>query len=251
MLFFRYYLWIVPHLLLGTILIACLRRAFHRLLPVFFTFAAFEVFQFLVLFTVARFLTPASIKAYMWLLTVGTIIDSLLKLGVVYELANKLTSSRPVLSGISRTVFKWALAALLLTAAISAGSLHKVSRENVVNGFQTLDFASNLILAGMLVVLLMFSRALRISWRSWPTGVALGFGVSACFNLASAALRSGLGRSAFIAVDVTQMGAFHVSAIIWLIYVLLPERPPMFQGPGLRQNDIEFWDQELQRMTGS
>ena len=80
--------------------------------------------------------------------------------------------------------------------------------------------------------------------------MALGFGTSACIGLAAAAVRSGLGESAFVGVDVMQMAAFHVSVVIWIVYLFLPDRTPAFAGSGLAKSEIQFWEQELQRMTG-
>jgi len=147
-------------------------------------------------------------------------------------------------------VFTWALAGLVLLAAVASGSLRDITLQKMGNGFGILNFSSGLVEVGILVALFLFSRALRISWRNRATGVALGFGISACINLATAALRSGLGKSAFVAVDITQMAAFHVCVVVWLIYLLLPDRSRAFVGRGLGKSDIQFWDQELQRMTG-
>jgi hypothetical protein len=249
MLFLRYYLWITPHILLGVVLIASLPRRLHRQLPIFVAFVIFEILQFLVLFTASRFVRPSSIGVYLWFLTAGAMINGLLRLGVVYELTQSLILSRTALEEALRPVFTWTLAAMVVIAAVTSGSLRDVGRERLLNGFQILDFSSNLIFAGMLVVLFFFSRVLQVSWRGRATGVALGFGISACINLASAALRSGLGKTAFIAVDLTQMAAFHVSVVVWLIYLWLPDRTPALVGSGLGKSDIQFWDQELQRMT--
>src|SRR5947208_9725 len=141
MLSLRYYLWFVPHMVLGVVLIAALQRRLHKQLPFFFVFLVFEI----------------------------------------------------------------------------------------------LDFFSSLIIAGMLIFLFVFSRALHISWRNRITGVALGFGIMACVNLSTAALRSELGKSGFVAVDITQMAAFHVSVVVWLVYLLLSELMPAFAGRGLSE----------------
>jgi hypothetical protein len=110
------------------------------------------------------------------------------------------------------------------------------------------NFSSNLIEAGMVLALFIFARALRIPWHSWVAGVALGFGVSASINLASAALRAEWGVRAFIAVDLTQMASFHVCVVIWLVYLFLADRTPPFPDGELKISDLELWDQELQRM---
>jgi len=141
------------------------------------------------------------------------------------------------------------LAVLLLGAAIGSGALSGIGVQRVFNIFELVNFSSNLIEAGMVLGLFVFARALHLSWRSWIAGVALGFGVSACIDLASAACRAGLGESAFIAVDITQMAAFHVCVVIWLVALFLSDRTPSFPDAKLKPCDLELWDQELQRMV--
>lgn len=248
MLFLRYYLWIVPHLLVGFLLISALRKRLYKLLPIFFIYLVFELAQFLTLFAISR-MSSFSMVGYRWVLVAGLAIGTSLELGVIYELANDLLLPRSSLVGVLRPLLRRCGAALLLLAAILSATLREVSVERVMNIFQVLDFSSSLLLAGLLVTLFLFSRALHVSWRSWSTGVALGFGVSACIDLASAALRAEFGGNGFIAVDVTQMAAFHVCVVIWVVYLFLPQLAPQFVGRGLEKSDLEFWDQELQRMV--
>jgi hypothetical protein len=124
-----------------------------------------------------------------------------------------------------------------------------MSVQKVTNIFEMVNFSSNLIAAGMVLALFIFASTLRLSWHSWIAGVALGLGVSASIDLASAAIRAGWGKSAFIAVDITQMAAFHVCVVIWLVSLSLSDRTPSFPDGQLKISDLELWDQELQRMV--
>ena len=115
--------------------------------------------------------------------------------------------------------------------------------------FRVLDFSSNVVQSGLLVVLFLFSRVLHVSWRSCAAGIILGFGFFSSVELATSALRPEFADSGNIAIDLIQMAAYHVCVLVWLIYLFLPERSLRFIGSGLEKSDIEFWDQELQRMV--
>lgn len=248
MLFASYYLWIAPHILLGIVLICLLRRGLQRQLPIFFGYVLFELVQFIVLFTIFLH-SPFRADIYQWTLVVGEGVSSILELGVIYELANELLFSRSTSGLVLRRALQAILALLMLGAAIGSGAFSGISVQRVVNIFEAVNFSSNLIEAGMVLTLFIFARAMRISWHSWVAGIALGFGVSASIDLVSAALRAEWGKRAFIAVDLTQMAAFHVCVVIWLVYLFVADRTPPFPDGKLKVSDLELWDQELQRMV--
>src|SRR5947207_602474 len=114
MLFLRYYLWIVPHVLLGVVVIGAIRKRLYQRLPLFFAFAVFELLQFVVLFAIAELVTPSSIHVYLWSITCGALITGLLQLVVLYELVQTVIFSHTSLGKVMRPVFTWALAILLL-----------------------------------------------------------------------------------------------------------------------------------------
>jgi|SRR5579872_12644 hypothetical protein len=248
MLFAGYYLWIAPHVLLGVFLIFLVRRKLQRELPIFTCYVAFELIQFLVLFTLAL-RSPFPNGIYNWTLVFGAGIGSTLQLGVIYELASELLLSRSPLKPVLRPVLQIVLAVLLLGAAGASGAFSGISVQSATNTFQTIDFSSNLIEAGMVLALFVFARVLRVSWHSWGAGVVLGFGVAASIDLVSAALRAEWGKRVFIAADITQMAAFHVCVVIWLGSLFLVGRTPPFPDGKLKISDLELWDQELQRMV--
>jgi hypothetical protein len=248
MLFASYYLWIAPHVLLGIFLICLLLRGLQRRLPIFLGYVVFELLQFIVLFTIFLH-SPFRADIYQWTLVIGEGVGSVLELAVIYELANELLLSRSTIGLVLRRTMQAILALLLLGAAIGSGAFSGISVQKVNNIFEVVNFSSNLIEAGMVLTLFIFARALRISWHSWVAGVALGFGVSACIDLVSAALRGEWGQGASVAVDLTQMASFHLCVVIWLVYLFVADRTPPFPDGKLNISDLELWDEELQRMV--
>lgn len=248
MLFASYYLWIAPHILLGIFLICLLRRGLQRQLPFFVAYVVFQLVQFTVLFTIFLH-SPFSAGIYKWTLVAGDGIGSILELAVIYELANQLLLYRSAIGSVLRPALQAILALLLLGAAIGAGAFSGISVQRAINVFEMINFSSNLIKAGMVLALFVFARALRVSWRSWVAGVVLGFGISASIDLVSAAMRAQWRTRAFVAVDLTQMAAFHACVVIWLVSLFLADRTPPFPDGKLKISDLELWDKELQRMV--
>ena len=87
-------------------------------------------------------------------------------------------------------------------------------------------------------------------WRSLHAGIALGFGISAAGELAGAGVLSEFGKSrgGYIATDLVRMSAFHVCALVWLIYVLFPEKPKSLETSTEQLSEIELRMRELQRI---
>ncbi len=247
MLFLRYYFWIGPHILLGIVLGGLIRRNLYKQVPIFCGYAIFELVRFLLLLTIN--LSPSfSAIQYHWVLLLGLGVSTSLQFGVAYELAQILLVHF-ALASVLRYLLRWTAAGLLLTAAIASAMLFSSGATSLDTVFRTLDFSSNVILSGLLAFLLMFSRAFHISWRSFSSGIALGFGIFASVELATSALRAALGLRGNIAISIIQMAGYHACVLVWLIYLFLPERTPKFTRSGLEKSEIEFWDQELQRMV--
>ncbi|MBV9615748.1 MAG: hypothetical protein JO031_09850 [Ktedonobacteraceae bacterium] len=173
----------------------------------------------------------------------------MVQLGVLYELANELMLSRSSSANLLRSLLRWTGATLLLVAAIVSASFSQPAIMRVMKVFQTLDFSSNLIIIGLLLSLLLFSRMLHISWRSLPSGIALGFGVLASAEMAASSLLSLLGRPGYVKVDLVRMAAFHMCVLVWLFYIFFPPKAPIMRGTGLKKLELETWGQKLGRMV--
>ena len=248
MLFLRYYLWIAPNLLLALFLLLLVRQRLHLQLPSLLLYVTIQLGGFLIS-VVFKLMSPFPIHAYQWvcLIFVNGLL-ALAELWVVYQLWDKLVFSRSSLARPGRLLLSCSLAALFLAAAGLSAMLSSISIYSVANIYEILDFSSSLVLTGLLVVLSLFSGVLRLSLRNWMVGIALGFGIIASVELSSSAWRAALGEKAFIPVDIAQGLAFHFCVVVWLIYLLLPERPK-FSGSGPRAEDLERWNQQLQHIA--
>ena len=248
MLFLRWYLWIVPNILLAPCIYGLIRKRRYRELPLFVGYTAIQFIFFVVSITLDR-VSTVTLSQYRWGILILTAVSAFVELAVLYELAESLVVSRSSLSRVLRPLMRWVIAVLLLVTAASLATFNRGSMGQVMNAFQALDLPTNAIKLGLLLTLVLFARALRISWRSLPAGIALGFAISASTEIAAAPLFSELGRTHYAQIDVFRLAGFHLCVLVWLLYIFLPEKPPNFSGHRPDRTDLEAWDQELQKMV--
>lgn len=246
MIFLRYYLWVMPHILCLATLIVAWKRKLYTTVPYFLIYLGFTVFTFALMFTVASLHLRT---LYYWVLLVETVAEFILELSVFYEILNRLVFSHSSLARVFRPLPQWTLATLILLAVGLSAMLPETLRDHLIRLFSTLDFSAYLIAIGLLFGLLLFTRILGISWHSVPAGIVLGFGVSAIAEISGSMLLAKAGTSGNITSDLIRMGGFHVCAIIWLVYVLLPEKPKRLAGSGVQLAEIELRVQELRRIV--
>jgi len=253
MRFIRQYLWIAPHLLLFLTILAIFYRKRHRQHPLFLAYLAVQLAYFGSAFTedFLIFHHLASRILYLWTLIVGLGFSAVAEVAVLYELTGALIFSRLKKNSSIRTVLRWTLALLLLVGTAVAASLGYSSPERLITMFQSINVIVYVMALGLLFGIVVLTKALSIPWRSLDAGIALGFGIAAAGELAGTGVLSAIGRSksGYIAADIVRMSAFHVCALIWLIYVLLPERRPPDRPPALSVTDLENRAEELQRMV--
>lgn len=253
MLFFiRYYLWIAPNLLLLITLLWIFLRNWQRQYRVFVAYLFLQLAYFVCGFTIdslgARH--PASRATYLWILIVGVVLSALLELGVLYQLAVALIFSRLTRAKQLRAVLRWSAGILVLLGVVIAASLAWTSPEHLLNISQTVNIAAYSVAFGLLLTIVVLAKVLSIPLRSLSAGIALGFGIAAAGEMAGSGVLSELGKNknGYIAADLVRMSAFHVCALIWLIYVLVPNKQPLNDVSSISATDLESRTKELQRM---
>jgi len=251
MLLLHRYLWIAPHLLLWLCLALFLRRGHQREYPILAGYMAVGSALFLATAATNLLVTRhlISLNSFQWTAVIGTGVLSIFEVAVVYELAETLVLSRALVGPVLRRLLRWSAGSLLLVGAVGSALLAQPGFRRAIAAFQTLDFSANLMGVGLLLVLLVFARALQISWRSLPAGIALGLAVSASTEIAAAALLSSTGDSHYLGIDSMRLVGFHICVIIWLIYIMLPDdRRSVYIGKRLNISDLEIWKEQMEKM---
>lgn len=188
---------------------------------------------------------------YQWVLVVGSVgIASCLQLGVFYEIVNTLILPRSPLKTVLRHSIRWATAATILLAATIPAAFSAVGLQTSIHIFQVLNFSTNLINLGLLLVLFMFTRAFHISWKSLSAGVALGFGITSSIKIGAASLIFAFGMKSIVPGDIVRMLGYLACTIVWLIYIFRHEASSQYSGQSAEKLEIESWSQELRNIVG-
>jgi hypothetical protein len=244
--FLWHFLWLAPRVLQVFIAAIMIRRKLVRQFPVFFLYTVFQAISESTLFVLDH---SAAISAYVYWYAywVGLTTSCALRFGIIWEVCSSVFRSYPGLKRLNRLVFRWAIVVLLFLAIAVAASVPEDGSFHLLSRTWVLDLSVNVMQSGLWLLLLVFSAYFRLSWRSITYGIAFGLGSFATVALAVGATRLWTGFVAGHVFDFVIMAAYNCSAIVWLVYVLAPERKskPLKDLP---ENNLEQWNAELQRL---
>jgi hypothetical protein len=251
--FLRWYLWVVPHILLAVCFWGLLRRPRSRALPMFRCYLVVATVGFVCLLTPAL-LIPRFPVALSWykVINIATLTATeLATLAVIYELADQLLVSHLALRTVARRLMRWAIAVSLLVAAGISPLLQNASFKDPLKIFEAVDFVGSLTILGLMLTLLVFTHTLQLSWQALPLGILLGFAIDASIELSASALLSRFGHGkTLMLLDLIRTGAFHICAVIWLVYAFLPDRPSGHDRTAVLPPDLGTWNNEVQSILG-
>ncbi len=245
--FFWNYLWIAPHLLQAGVAVVIIARKLHRRFPIFFLYTGFEVLQFAVLFIMYH-LPAVSVRDYFYVHWVGVGVSTTLRFGVIHEIFSHVFRNYAALAELGKLLFRWATVVLLLVAVVTAAYAPGESASRIAVGIYLLDRAVSIVQCGLLIFLFLFSSYFGLSWRNYVFGMALGLGVFASVELATAAIRIQIGLAVGDELfTLITMATYHCSVLIWLFYLLAPEPSPATVRE-IPHHDLQEWNHALERL---
>jgi len=242
-----YCLWVAPHIAQGIIVFAMLRRRLHRSFPMFFLYTLFEILQFGVLFAISRSHFHFG-GGYVYVYSVGLALSTAIRFSVIYELFSHFFRRYPALDETGRLLFQGTTMVLLLVALGLSVSAPGNGADFLLKATYALDRTVSVLQCGLLISLFLFSRYFVLSWRSHAFGIALGLGIFAAVELATSAIWLHLGAFGNPAVNLATMAVYNCCVLIWMFYLLAPERVPRSPLKTLPEYDLEIWNHELRRL---
>jgi hypothetical protein len=246
-----HYFWFAQAILYPALLVVLVRRGLQRAFPLFCLYVGYNSLHTITLLGMNY--TPAvSGNQYYTADAVSTAVLAALSLGAVYELFRHAFGDYLVLRHFGTRSFRWGILILMAIATGLAWSAPASGDGHLMSVFYLLKRTMNLLLCGLLVLLFVCLRYFKLSWKSYPFAIALGFGILASANLAAYAIRSQIepiARSVSTDIlDIVSQGAALCSVIVWLLYALLPQPGSNAPANALPEHDLETWNRELERL---
>jgi hypothetical protein len=221
-----YTLWFAHPVLQAGLVGILLWRKFYRTFPIFFSYIAFQIVVFGVLFPLHsdRFYTIFYYTSWG-----TTAVSVILGFYVIHELFQDVFRPYHTLRDLGSVLFKWAALVMLLVAGVVAASTASATEEPLRTGIMTLQRSVRVVQCGLILFLLVFSRYLGTNWRQKSFGIALGFGGFASVELALVAINAA-SDNVFnqILTNFVNMAAYDITILVWIGYMLTnsPAREP-------------------------
>jgi len=243
------YLSVGPNLFLLAVALLLFKRGLSRQFPAFFAFAILDALGELMVYgaDVAPFVTAEGFWRTVW---VYLVVSSLLKFLVIAAVFSQLLAPYSAISRLGRTFIRGIGAAMVLFAGVLAGFAHGDSNYHLISGAHLLEQTVFVIESGVILFIFLFAAYFHLAWDRLPFGILLGFGISSCIHLATwgviaNASPSDQTRTLFAFLN---MGTFQLCVLIWLYYVLVPQKMVAKSAVPLPDNTLAVWNRELERL---
>jgi len=203
----------------GVLSLVLLGRKAWRHFPVFTSYALFSFIMSVSVYLLQHQPKMVAFYSY-WICEAITIV---LGFGVVYEVFRHLFSNYKSVLKQARLGLRWTFVAFFCVALYVI--LVQAPPATIRNGVLIFEEAIRVVELGLLIFLFAAALALGLHWRQAEFGIALGLGFFVAIELATVALRNQAGcGSQWQALNVVRILSFDTSLLVWLVYLLAPER---------------------------
>jgi hypothetical protein len=138
---------------------------------------------------------------------------------------------------------------LLATLAAAYAPIENPA-EAIISRAHILEQTLYIVECGLVLSLFLFAAYHHLNWNHRAFGILLGFGVVSCELLAAWALTANaVVPDKRVFLDFLNMGTYHVAVLIWMYYLLIPERAEVCQvSVVLPEHNLDAWNRELERL---
>jgi hypothetical protein len=218
--------------------VVLLARKTWQKYPVFTTYVFFNLFQAALGYA---FFRKGMVFFYtFWVCEALTIF---LGLALVREIFTSLFSPHPALRKLATGIFRVAVVALIVLAC-SAIYVQSGDARGITDAIVLATEAARIVQVGLIMFLFLSSSAFGLHWRQNVFGIALGLGTYAAVELVNVTLMAHVSPASGQAFSLVRCLAFDCSLLIWLGYILVPERATN-AGDVPKRAQLEQWNQAV------
>ena len=194
-----------------------LKRKLYRKSPIFFAYLVFQMPVFCVVFAAYSW---GSYREWFYGYWGCAIISLALGFKVIHEIFLDVFRPYHALKDLGSVLFKWAALVMVLVAIVVAASSSVSSDGPMVEAVITAQRCVRVIQVGLVLLLLVFSKYVGISWKHFSFGVSLGFGAFALVELLVVALHVSERISQY-AGDMANIITYNITVLVWLTYTVM------------------------------
>lgn len=248
--FLWHYLWVAPNVLLGVLAAILWKRKLHKKFRSFWVFAVFEFAQWLLLYPMD--LLPWFSSETFWRVYRDTeMLESVLVFLLISDIFANVFGQYEALARFGKLLIRGGGALFIVTAAGAAAFAPAQNRFLPIQDTHVLEEAMYIVVSGMVLLLFASAAYFRLAWPHKVYGIALGLGFSSCIHLAAWAISANriLPETTRNTLDLIDMATTHIAVLIWLFYLLIPEKVRGKQlAVSLPENNLAVWNRELERL---
>ncbi|HLY98358.1 MAG TPA: hypothetical protein VKT33_04760 [Candidatus Angelobacter sp.] len=171
-----------------------------------------------------------------------------LEFAVTYEVFSRLFAQQDALRHLAGSVLYWSLLAFLILGAVTLYTQPPVAGQSYAPALYVISEALRILEVGLLLTLLIFSRAFGVNWRQPVFGLALGMAVLATCDLAAIAVRAHFGMDTISLMNTIRGISFTASLLVWLGYSLLPAQAAVYASLP-EKSHLEQWNQAVRKLN--
>src|SRR5882724_419457 len=210
-------LWFTQPMLQSATAAVMYKRKLYRKFPVFFAYLILQVPFFVIIF--AGY-TWGSYREYFYGYWSCAIISLAIGFKVIHEIFLDVFRPYHALKDLGSVLFKWAALVMVLVAIVVAAASSVSINGPIVESVITVQRCVRVIQVGLILLLLVFSKYVGVSWRQFSFGVSLGFGTFAFVELLVVALEAS-DRVSENAANFANTVAYNLCVLVWLIYSII------------------------------
>jgi hypothetical protein len=233
--------WIVGIALQVLLAVVMLAKRTWQKYPIFSAYVFFNLLGAALIYAVF-----GNKVVYFYTYFVCESIGIVLGLGVVREIFTNVFSPHQALRKLATIIFRVAMVALVVLAG---GVIYAQSgnAKSIAHAVLLAEEAARIVEVGLIMFLFLSSSAFGLHWRQNVFGMALGLGMFAAVNLVAVTLIGHVSSATAQALNLAHGVSFSTSLLIWLGYLLAPERATTaVEIP--KRAQLEQWNQAVMEL---